>query len=544
VRPASRPATRRTALAVALGALGALTLAAPAPARASPARQGDAELGRAVYDERCAFCHGAEGDGEGPVAPTLLPRPRDFTGSVFKLRTTANATLPTDEDLVRTIRVGIPGTAMPAWEGVLSAAEIDAVVATLKSFDAEAWTDASIAPEVVAVGGAPTAGEAQIARGREIYAGEEAQCIRCHGEAGRGDGESAPGMTDEWDYPIFPADLTKSWRFKGGHTVEDIFTRFSTGMDGSPMPSYLAALPEAADRWALAAYVHSLGETLSDETVLEARRVAGALPAAPDDAAWDDVPALRLPLAGQVVFAPRWQTPSVDAVAVQAVYNDDLIAFRLTWHDRFHDTEGSSEPPPLPADTTTYVNPVSDYVVAHPAYADRIELQFPAAMKAGAPKPYFLYGTSAAPVALWRWAADEDAARELNQAGARAEAAAQADAGQELAATGAWEAGRYRVVLTRPRTPADAGDLAFPEGDPIPFAVHAWDGSMGETSWVDADGRASHLMSVSAWASLVLKPPTPPGVYGWALVAALLVGGAEWWVVRRLRAGRVPGGDS
>jgi cytochrome c oxidase cbb3-type subunit I/II len=53
-----------------------------------------------------------------------------------------------------------------------------------------------------------------------------------------------------------PADLT-SGQFKSGSAVEDIFRTMTTGLSGTPMPSYRDALPEE-DRWALSYYVLAL----------------------------------------------------------------------------------------------------------------------------------------------------------------------------------------------------------------------------------------------------------------------------------------------
>ncbi len=67
-----------------------------------------------IYEKRCAQCHGAEGDGTGPAADFMYPKPRDFTLAVFKYKTThADSELPTDDDLRKTIKDGIRGTAMP-----------------------------------------------------------------------------------------------------------------------------------------------------------------------------------------------------------------------------------------------------------------------------------------------------------------------------------------------------------------------------------------------------------------------------------------------
>src|SRR5687768_16915035 len=75
--------------------------------------------GREIYQARCASCHGEKGDGQGPVARYLWPRPRDLTAASYLLRTTASGELPTDEDLFRTITLGMSGTAMPAWGDAL-----------------------------------------------------------------------------------------------------------------------------------------------------------------------------------------------------------------------------------------------------------------------------------------------------------------------------------------------------------------------------------------------------------------------------------------
>jgi mono/diheme cytochrome c family protein len=504
-------------------------------AQAGPAAQADEALGERIYAERCAFCHGDQGDGNGPVADYLAPRPRDFTGAVFKLSSSANGTLPAEADLIGTVAEGIPGTAMPAWKDILTEEEIRAVAAYLKSFDAEDWADESIAAQPIQVGQPPRADEALIARGRELFAGQEAQCIKCHGQAGRGDGESAAGMTDDWDQPLYPANLTKGWRYKGGSDMQAIYTRLTSGVAGSPMPSYQDALPDDADRWALAAYVSSLARQLSDEAVLEAAAHDGPLPTTADDPAWAAAPQLLLPLSGQVVFPPRWQNPAIDAVGVQALYNEEDVAFRLVWDDRFHDTEDSGAAPALPAGTSTYVAPVAEHMTDHPAYSDKIELQFPAQLEGGVERPYFVYGSAAKPVSLWRWDSAGEEARELTQAGAQAAAAAQPEAGQQLAAAATYQDGQYQLVFSRPRRPADGQDIAFEAGVPIPFAIHAWDGSNGETSWVDEAGTARHLMAMSAWYHVVLKPETPATVFLWTLVAIVAVAGGEWWLARRLR---------
>ena len=58
------------------------------------------EKGKEVYENSCAHCHGTEGRGDGSAAENLLPKPRDFTRGLYKIRSTGTGELPTDQDSV------------------------------------------------------------------------------------------------------------------------------------------------------------------------------------------------------------------------------------------------------------------------------------------------------------------------------------------------------------------------------------------------------------------------------------------------------------
>ena len=116
--------------------MGMVVLVAAASALAAGglnAQDGD-NLGQVTYDRWCAGCHGVDGTGSGPGAGYMLPRPRDFTQAAYNIRTTASGDLPTDEDILRIIERGMPGTTMPGWEELLSDDEKDALVQYLKTF--------------------------------------------------------------------------------------------------------------------------------------------------------------------------------------------------------------------------------------------------------------------------------------------------------------------------------------------------------------------------------------------------------------------------
>lgn len=104
------------------------------------------------------------------------------------------------------------------------------------------------------IGQAPDPSEEIVAHGKEIW--QQAKCWECHGNTGKGDGEKAAGLEDDLGFPIRPADLT-SGQFKSGPSVKDIFRTVTTGLSGTPMPSFEDAFPEE-DRWALAYFVLSL----------------------------------------------------------------------------------------------------------------------------------------------------------------------------------------------------------------------------------------------------------------------------------------------
>jgi mono/diheme cytochrome c family protein len=210
------------------------------------------QSGKAVYEQRCAYCHGASGRGDGPVATSLHPRPLDFTAGKFKLRTTETGSLPTDDDLTRTILEGMPGTSMPAWRGRLPPDDVRNVVTYLKSFSPRF---ASETPHPIVAPTRTTEPAPAVARGQAAYG--RLGCAACHGADGRGTDAVASGLTDDWNRPIEATDLTEPWRFRGGPSARDIYLRLRTGMSGTPMPSFASAAPED-ELWDLAQYVESL----------------------------------------------------------------------------------------------------------------------------------------------------------------------------------------------------------------------------------------------------------------------------------------------
>lgn len=228
----------------------------PSVSRAQDAAQ--IEMGKKVYDTYCVICHGQNGDGKGlmgvihraqtngVVVPTY---PRDFTAGMFKFRSTGTGSLPTDDDLLKTVTNGIPRSGMPSHND-LSLAKRQAVIEYIKTFS-QRWREMKPLKPIQFPDPPDYVGtEASIARGRQMY--DDAGCVTCHGPTGRGDGEAAPDLEDNWGDKILPFDFT-SGPLKGGTSSSDIYRTFVTGLDGTPMPSYEDVLDEQ-QRWDIVSY--------------------------------------------------------------------------------------------------------------------------------------------------------------------------------------------------------------------------------------------------------------------------------------------------
>src|SRR5256884_7453288 len=227
---------------------------------------------------------------------------------------------------------------MPGWKGRLSQSERRDVRAYIKTFSSF-FADTS--QHVVALKFSSPPGGASVAAlkvGRQFY--DSIGCRKCHGDQGRGDGPSAPTLKDDADFPIFAADLHQSWRFRGGGSVEDIYRRLRTGLDGTPMPSFADLIDQKfltdEELWRLAQYVRSLSSAAPPDVrdVVHAPQIAGTVPASPDDSAWTRAARYWFPLVGQVIHKSRWFAPAGAGVWVQALHDGKSLALRGGRGDR------------------------------------------------------------------------------------------------------------------------------------------------------------------------------------------------------------------
>ncbi len=482
------------------------------------AQSGDVDRGEAIYQTRCLQCHGDEGDGLGPAAERLNPPPRDFTLGLYKFITSAfDADLPNDGDIIRMIRDGMPGTAMPGWGDLLSEQDILDVTAFIKVF-----AELEGAPEGQIDHGAqvPTSPESIAAGDRLFHASE--RCSECHGVQGKGD--AVKKLKNDNGDRTWPRNLTKPWTFRASNGVKDIFARITAGIPTTQMPSF--ADPKSKkrlsieERWHVANYVASLAKTdkvvRPENTVIQAARLAGALPGDPDDGAWAQAPPSTFFMLPQLVGRERFFTTANDTVSVRALYNDTAIALHLEWDDRTRS---------LPGDAAAKA------IADEELYEDAFAVQFPVTIPRGMEKPYFLMGDAAKPVNLWRWSSGTtDKAGSIKLIDAQGIAAQEVRESHGLTALASYKDGTWRLVMTRPRaTGTPDRDLQFEEGRFIPIAFFAWDGSNSEAG-------TQHAMTTWYW--LLLKPSTGAQPIIGAVIAVFLIGGLLAWWGRS--AGRTP----
>ncbi len=316
------------------------------------------ESGHGLYRKHCADCHGVSGNGRGPTAAIINPYPRDYRMGIFKFKTTERGAKPTREDIARSIRLGIAGTAMRPIEGLseegvqaltdyviylsirgeverttLDSGVMDLdlttdriVNASLKNSSNEedkatfeeqwgyieetvagvagAWAEANDTvvevPEVpteipmannhaefikLQAGDQAAALQKSIERGRELFKGKVAACSKCHGEEGKGDGQT--NDYDEWTkdwtsrvnldptkrdqlIPLLargalpplnvkPRNFAEGY-FRGGDSAADLWLRITQGIEGTPMPAatFVEGEFEEDDVWHLINFIRSL----------------------------------------------------------------------------------------------------------------------------------------------------------------------------------------------------------------------------------------------------------------------------------------------
>ncbi len=312
---------------------------------AGPVRSDIVGRKNGLYREHCAHCHGVTGDGLGPTAAFLNPYPRDYRPGVFKFKSTERADKPTSADLVRILHNGIPGTSMPSF-ALLSEPQVEALAEYVKYLAIRGETEISLmraffelddeaegklpetreflvdetltpiaekwraaADAVIPVPEMPADIDlaASIAKGKELFYGDKANCVKCHGVTGLGDGQA--NDYDDWNKAIVEVEkeirggLSKAgestagmspdemaehraqlaWLdrfsqvlvgdalrprtipprnlrqgiYRGGRRPLDLYYRIHAGINGAPMPAAKGTVPPE-EIWHIVNYIRSL----------------------------------------------------------------------------------------------------------------------------------------------------------------------------------------------------------------------------------------------------------------------------------------------
>ncbi len=526
----------------------------------------DVSAGKRVYFTKCVWCHGVDGAGDGPGADRLWPRPRNFNQGTFKIRHTASGELPlVDKDLFQTVTHGLPGSAMPSWEGILSEQQRMQVLAfvTTELVKDRKWDDEEFETFTVlqleSLEPVPQT-EESIKRGSELVV--EKKCIECHGVEGRGDG-NAFNLKDDWGFAIQPADWRKCWNFRGSrqdpYNVKNIFRTFSTGLNGTPMPSF-ADNTTIEERWHIANFVNSLCERdkegkpleidiLTDKPkvnfVVPSTVVEGEIPDDPESEAWAKAEKRIIPLGGQITHKPRNFVNRLDDIWVRSLYNDKEIAFMFRWDDRtksvaeelpFEPWEvnmkdyGVIEQKPTTGEEGSIAAKQNNYQV----FNDAVAIQTPIAWQELPPpeKPRYLWGDEKYPVDIVKWSAG-GMLRGFTGTGWDQDFGEREDFDEMLRLVKSeWKNGQWTVIIARPLKPFAADDPVtgyeentwFETGKYIPTVFFAWDGHNGD---------AGRKMAVSAFFYSILMPPIPNTVYLYPALIALGIVGLEGWVLAR-----------
>lgn len=510
--------------------------------------------GATLFGKYCSICHGDRGDGAGKFAYLMNPRPRNLQQGNFKLATTQNQ-IPSDDDLLRTISRGMPGSAMPPW-GHLPATDLRALVVFVRQLhvdasrkELETWVaERTMKAEEVAgalaertqpglplvVPPEPSFDDVRWFRGRRVYL---EGCAACHGESGHPVAEAV--KYDNEGYPVPPRSFVNGI-FKGGDEGHQLYARIVKGLKGTPMPGYQGVY-NADELWDLIHYVQSLSRQgaqerarLQQQTIV-APNIRGPLPSGPMAPEWEQARPVY------VAMTPLWWIEDrVEGVTVQALHNDDELAVRLAWidpttderavrHEEFRDGVAiqfslSSDPPFYMGDAGQHggvniwywkadrqKNITSGYQDVDAVFPDRAVDRYPeekfSVTDEAAVKSPFAAITEHDPEYITAWGAGNLVADpklttpvECLMARGPGTLAGKPANMQLVQGTAVHDRGVWYVQMQRPlalpHVTDEGGERTFEGGDYLPVSFAIWNGSAG-----DRDGKKN----ISIWQKLVIE---------------------------------------
>jgi cytochrome c len=477
------------------------------PTVPNPPAKPSIERGKLVYTEKCVFCHAEDGSGKGVSAFYSSPRPRNFIKGQYKFRTTPFGKIPTDADLHKMLVRGMPGTTMPSWKH-FPEVDLKSLVLYLKTLSKKfaKFIKKGKTHKLTKIAPRPRFDRESLERGKKFF---DTTCSGCHGLKGRSDGESTERNVDIDSDAIRPRNLTKPWTFRRGSNPKNIFLTIRTGLSTTAMPRHSKRIYKDNDIWDIVHYVITLPSLKKPKAskIIKAAKFEGTLPLDPEDKAWKAVSSFYIPLGGQILEAEKNFYPTVDSVWVQAIHNEDEVAFKLRWDDPTFDPilktiadVQKSPPPPLPAEFQVAPgDKEANGPVEAPKpqrYPDSIAIQFPTGKSKDGSFPNFLNGDKNHPVNLWQWISGSNKTIEQSAQGLQNQSVHQPDS-QLVQSKVVFRYGQYQLVMKRKLTTSDKNnDTQFESGVTIPIAINAWDGNVKETGTKKA---------ISTWVQMTLE---------------------------------------
>ena len=207
----------------------------------SPAVSEPSTATAALYQSNCSVCHGDAGDGASHANQGLNPPPKNFTTPEY-------AQTASHDAIATLIRDGKPGTAMIAWQSVLSSQDIDKL--------ADYILTRFVAPPI-----ATDPDEAFV-----LY---QENCSVCHGD---------DGMGAIWGQQSL-ASAPRNFRSEASRrelSRERMISAVSFGKPGTPMPGFATQL-ESTQIEAIVEYVQSTfmsGEAVQSNAVVQSDHFA------------------------------------------------------------------------------------------------------------------------------------------------------------------------------------------------------------------------------------------------------------------------------
>lgn len=214
-----------------------------------PMTEASIKAGEAIFFEYCSGCHGRRADGRGLQSLNLNPKPQNLRNAQF-------VKYLSDDRLFTSISGGVRGTAMQAFELVLSPDKRWDVINYIRSLTAEdtlAIANALGYEAVPAEVRNPlTMDEANVTQGRTLFMN---YCASCHGSRADGKGLVAPSLVPA------PRNLVvvTSWGekpFVDYLSDARLFDSITNGVPGTSMLPWIRVMSENG-RWATVLFLRA-----------------------------------------------------------------------------------------------------------------------------------------------------------------------------------------------------------------------------------------------------------------------------------------------